>query len=224
MSDTAPPPATDALPRKSILHRPLSGGNCLGILLGIFGLIMALMIFAFYMHSRAPDRERASESRTMARTIANALGQFQADYHKPPLPSCPRLPGADCDTDTSPTHGFTDILAGKEGEATDRQNKRKADYFEGIKPAKKAIPKDTSTVWKNGIYLDETTSNYGVMDAWGSPFRIRIDTNKDAEIANPNPDQTASGRPVIPNKSAIVWSAGKDGDWTTWDDNLVSWD
>lgn len=220
MSESSPAPPTV---RTNPKGQSILPSGC-RFILWCLAVIIALAAFSFYKFGQQIHAVRKKEAMYMARAIATSIDGFKKDYNTLPLPSGPGLPGADCDTDTSPTHGFTDILAGKEGEAADRQNKRGVDYFEGIKPAKKALPKDTSTVWKNGIYLDETTNHYGVMDAWGTPFRIRIDTNKDAEIANPNPDQTAAGRPVILNNSAIVWSAGKDGDWDTWDDNPMSWD
>jgi hypothetical protein len=44
-----------------------------------------------------------------------------------------------------------------------------------------------------------------------------------AGILNPNTDEVAYGREKLSNK-VIVWSAGKDGKWETWSDNVKSWD
>ncbi len=160
----------------------------------------------------------------MSIAISNAVEQFHKDYARLPLPSGPRLPGGDCDTDTSPSHGFTAVLMGKEGETADRQNEGKVNYLEGIKPAKNAEGTPWNYVY--GLITTSTVGSYGIVDAYGNPFRIRLDTNGDRQLANPNPDQAAAeGLVILANtKGVIVWSAGKDHDWNTWDDNPRSWD
>lgn len=61
------------------------------------------------------------------------------------------------------------------------------------------------------------------MDAWGGYYRVRFDSNYDGEMLNPNEDEVGEGRMKLPNR-VIIWSAGKDGKWDTWDDNIKSWD
>ncbi len=206
----------DGPPRK---RRQLPRGCGLWIWMMVFFGLWGAFSFLYLGHESKKLKQRVSQ--IMARAIADAVEEFQSDYQRLPLPSGPRLSGGDCDTDTSPTHGFTAILAGKEGEAADRQNERTVDYFEGIKPAKKR----QGTAWNqsDGLITPAAGGTYGVVDYFGNPYRIRLDTNGDQQLANPNPDQAAQGTADLA-KRVIVWSAGKDGKLDTWDDNLMSWD
>ena len=204
----------------SIIQSPFSHKGCrllvaLVVLLGILGLI------AFFKFSQIVGGVKRKEAQVMSIAISNAVEQFYESVNGLPLPSGPHLPGGDRDTDTSPSHGFTAVLMGKEGETADRQNERNVDYAEYIKPAKQQ--KGTAWNHSNGVVTLSTGASYGIVDAYGNPFRIRLDTNGDQRLANPNPDQAAQGTAVLA-KRVIVWSAGKDGDWNTWDDNLMSWD
>ena len=220
MSEPSPAPPTARTRPKGQSFLPF---GCRLILWCVVAII-ALAALSIYKFGQQIQAVRQKEAMFMAKDIATSFDGFKKDYNTRPLPSNPAPPGGDSEADTSSAHSLINILLGKEPENGTRQNPRNTDFLESIKPAIKARPKEAPLVWKNGIYMDETTSGYGIVDIWGNPFRIRFDTNSDNQLANPNPDQTAAGRPVILNKSAIVWSAGKDGDWDTWDDNPMSWD
>jgi len=157
----------------------------------------------------------------MAVGLAIAIRDFHADNHKLPAPSGPTPQGGDRDTDSAPSHSFIAILGGKEDPSAEAQNQKLLDYIEGIKPARS--DNKTECGWRDGLISDPATGAYGVADVYGKPYRIRLDTNQDETLINPNPDQAAAGRPTLKTR-VLVWSAGKDGDWNTWDDNLMSWD
>ncbi len=159
----------------------------------------------------------------MAIATAHGIEHFREEYHTLPLPSTPGPSDSDTDTDTSSAHSLISILMAKEPECETPQNHRSIDFLEGIKAAKKALPDEAPLVWTNGLFLDEATRHYGLVDTWGTPYRIRLDTNNDKTVLNPNPDQVAEGRTAI-SKYVLVWSAGRDRDWHTWDDNPMSWD
>lgn len=55
-----------------------------------------------------------------------------------------------------------------------------------------------------------------VRDPWGHLYRIRLDTNYDNQVIDP---ETGA---AIPN-SVLVWSPGPDGIEETWEDNLKTW-
>ncbi|MGK0186803.1 MAG: hypothetical protein ACI9R3_002586 [Verrucomicrobiales bacterium] len=55
-----------------------------------------------------------------------------------------------------------------------------------------------------------------LVDPWGNPFTIIIDGNDDGAIADP-----VDGNKTL-KKTIFVYSAGSDGDFTTWDDNVIS--
>ena len=56
-------------------------------------------------------------------------------------------------------------------------------------------------------------------DTWGKPFRFRLDETGLGEIQNPDPDTGGILRGRV-----VAWSAGPDGDYETWEDNVKSWE
>ena len=218
MSEEIPPwlAERDARSRKK---RSLPKG-C-GFLMAVIATIALLGAAGFYGFSLQVWDVKQKELRIMCKTLSNAVEQFDADYSRLPLPSGPPPQGGDRDTDTSPAHGFTAVLLGQEADSSPRQNPNATNYLEGFRPAK---PKPTNdSPWQIGVITDPATGSFGMVDFSGKPFRIRLDTNDDKQVANPNPDEVAAGRPTLP-KRVIVWGAGKDGKWETWDDNPKSWE
>ena len=57
------------------------------------------------------------------------------------------------------------------------------------------------------------------VDAWGAPFKFRLDTTGSGEMVNPNPEADAALKAQV-----AVWSAGPDGDYATWEDNVAGWE
>ena len=54
-------------------------------------------------------------------------------------------------------------------------------------------------------------------DQWGNLYRVRFDTSHDNQIENPETPGT------FLRESIAVWSAGKDGKFETWADNVKTW-
>lgn len=192
-----------------------------GFLMAVIATIALLAAVCFYQFGQQREAVRRKAAQVMCVNIGNAVEQFHADYQSLPLPSGPPPQGGDRDTDTATTHGFVAMLFGQEADSSPRQNPNRTNYLEGIKPAK---PKPTDeSPWQDGVNYDPATGSFGMVDYYGKPFRIRLNTSSDQQVANPNPDEVAAGRPTLP-KRVIVWGAGKDGKWETWDDNPKSWD
>ncbi len=55
------------------------------------------------------------------------------------------------------------------------------------------------------------------LDPWGNVYRIRLDTDENNGIEDPE-----TGK-IIPAR-VLIWSAGPDGQEETWDDNVKSWE
>lgn len=69
-------------------------------------------------------------------------------------------------------------------------------------------------------YLSCKVSGYrdgALVDSQGNQLRIRIDLNLDGTIHSPE-----NNDPL--NDGVLIWSAGRDGDYSTWGDNIKSWD
>lgn len=70
--------------------------------------------------------------------------------------------------------------------------------------------------FRKGLTLDSDGGGE-LWDPWGNYFRVRYDSNFDNQIENPE-----SPGSILP-ESIVVWSAGKDGDFETWKDNVKTW-
>lgn len=197
-------------------HQKKPRGGC-WISAGIAVIFWALLLWAGSRPiSRISEGVRKKEASVMAAALAHAVSQFHADYGKlPELPGAFALQGSDVQADTSSGHILIRILAGKEPATGARQNPREVNYLEGIKPAKGLPKPGPHGDWINGLVC--MPPDFSVIDPWGLPFRVRLDTNGDGMLANPVPES-----PPLAAK-ALFWSAGKDGDWDTWDDNPRSW-
>ena len=57
------------------------------------------------------------------------------------------------------------------------------------------------------------------VDAWGRSFYFRMDLSGTGEMDNPDGDKGGTLR-----VRTLAWSAGEDGDATTWADNVKSWE
>lgn len=67
-----------------------------------------------------------------------------------------------------------------------------------------------------GGALDEASGAF--IDPWGNPFEYQVDKDQDGNIDHPD----GVNDPI--RARVIAWSAGPDGDYTTWEDNVTSWD
>lgn len=68
----------------------------------------------------------------------------------------------------------------------------------------------------NGAWFDATGAMH-LSDPWGAPYRVRADLNRDGVI----PDPAIPGATVPAHY--LIFSAGPDGDPSTWKDNVASW-
>ena len=56
-----------------------------------------------------------------------------------------------------------------------------------------------------------------LVDSWGNPFRVVVDGNGDGSVADPSVPES------VVAEEFIVYSAGPDGDFSTWGDNITTW-
>lgn len=205
--------------------RSRASGFTLIELLTVISIIAILAAASFGGYSKIVEGVRKKEAQVMAVAVANAVEQFYSDYNRLPKATS-ATEGSDSETTTEAGEGLVKVLIGKEGESDSLQNSRKIDYAEGIKPAKassktKPAMAGASDKWTNGLVFED--DNYAIVDPWGNYYKIKLDSDYDKELENPNIDQVADGVLKLP-KRVIVWSPGKDGKEETWDDNVRSWD
>ena len=69
----------------------------------------------------------------------------------------------------------------------------------------------------NGSGLVGAEKAESLLDLWGHPYRLSMDTHGDGKLADP--ERPGATLPL----SVIAWSSGEDGDFATWTDNVKSW-
>ncbi|HWB05332.1 MAG TPA: type II secretion system protein [Verrucomicrobiales bacterium] len=190
--------------------RSLRPGFTLVELLVVIAIIAALVTGAFGAFFFAIERARFADSQSMARTVANAVDQYENQYDLLPLPAS-ATQGTDCESDTTAPEGLVATLLGIDT----TQNSRKTNFLGDPKTA-------SITGGKRVGGLIRDSENVSLVDSWGTPYKVTIDLDGNGRITNPNPEEASAGNPEL-YRSVIVYSAGKDRDFGTWKDNVTSW-
>ncbi len=143
----------------------------------------------------------------VAGSIQNYFGEYDT------LPD--KGEGGDFEGDTK-AGAFIGVLADANPQDSTK-NPKHIKFLEGLKQAKRGsngLPQD-------GIDLDTDPTMPTIWDPWGQEYKVVMDTDFNGEIENPDNSDTLVKK--IRGKKAIVYSAGADGNWETWNDNAKSW-
>lgn len=79
-----------------------------------------------------------------------------------------------------------------------------------------------------GSYDHPTPDSVSLLDVWGEPYHVIVDTNFDEQVSNPEANRKSGWfssyvpPATLPTRSAI-FSSGPDKNPSTWDDNICSW-
>lgn len=206
--------------------------GCLGPLLFLLLLMGFIAAASFYQMQRFVEKAHRTNTHILAKGIADAVMEYDADqghFPRPPMTGKAKGmdTGTDTDTDTSDEEGLIRILLGREPEPGPMSPHRGINHLEYMQSAKlrstgpRQAEAQGSDRWVRGLVDDG--GRLEAVDGWGAYFRVRLDTDGDREVANPDPAGVAEGHPKLAGR-VIVWSAGKDGRWDTWEDNVKSWD
>ena len=140
-------------------------------------------------------RMKVAQARSDAGIVVSVMLKYQAEYN--------RWPGFYMDAAKSGALHLTDnvwvaAMSPSPGGNPSAYNLKRIVFFE---PGAGA--------------LDEASGAF--VDPWKRAFAYELDIDQDGSIPHPNGDGNVRGR-------AIAWSAGPDGDYTTWPDNVKSWE
>lgn len=177
-----------------------------GCIVGL-GLLACLVVAAYWGWTGMLKKASSAAAQAAGQSVVNAVGNFDADYGRLPLPPGVRS-GVDFDSETTGAAGLISVLKGVDL----TQNPKETDYLGEFKEAKTLHGERIV----DGIYR-EREDVIALFDRWGLPYRIRVDGDKDGRVNDP----AIPG--AVLHKRILVWSAGRDGDFTTWDDNVASW-
>ncbi len=130
---------------------------------------------------------RRSQARNDVMTLLTAIRAYQTEYGALPLPAILSF------EDEATQARLLRVLQGLD----DTLNPRRIVFFE----ARAATGGWWRAKYKSGIH----PKSGALIDPWGTPYRLRLDSDYDSTIDNPYVDGKAIGT------SVIAWSVGRDG-------------
>lgn len=140
--------------------------------------------------------------RAVMKGLEIAIKSYRTEYQK--------LPGVRT-TDEFPVQSRGCLVAILLAEDT-AKNPRQIRFFDPP-PFK---PNNRSGIAKNA------QGEWELRDHWGHFYRIHLDSDSDGLIPNPAKG-SRDYEPDVLTSDVIIYSAGKDGDYATWKDNVLSW-
>lgn len=167
------------------------------VVIGILGILMAMMIPGAGMIMR---KSKTATARTGAIVVQTALQRYRAEYNV--WPSFAKGRSKEHFTDDE----FMATMAPlPTKEAT--ENLKKIVFIEVSK----------------GATTEISEGKYEYRDPWGKPYQYLVnETPKDTmELGSFKQDYDG---PEEIRAKVLVWSAGPDGDYETWKDNVGSWE
>jgi prepilin-type N-terminal cleavage/methylation domain-containing protein len=191
-------------------------------------LLVVIVIIAILASLAVPVTNKVMENANKLRIKATmkdlqvAIGHYRTEYNRFPVDLTGSTGGEDIDP--IPTDGsnsiITTLMAASSGDSNSNMNRRNIKFID--------LP-----YAKNGSSFGIVDSSSGtggadlkLVDIWGMPYQILLDTNYDNRISNPdasNVDQMISSRaPQYISTSAGVHCYGPDKIVNTKDD-IVSW-
>jgi hypothetical protein len=197
MSEPSHPPS---LPPAPSARKGLSTGCIIGLVAGAVGLFCLVIVailasLAIPSFNKFQARGQALQVRMAMRDLGYAVQGYQIEYER-----LPDLAETDEQKPLKVQGLLLDILMGKNPD----QNPREIAFF--TPPAKGKM-----------VLATHAAGLVELQDEFGNVFHMHIDWNEDGSIPDPERRGAMISEPVI------VYSAGPDGDYGTWKDNVKSW-
>ena len=173
------------------------------VVIVILSILLAMMVPAAGMILK---RVKVSQARSDAQVVVATMAKYRMEYN--------RWPAVKTVADGYP--GTSEEWVGiMNPEITTGKGKRDANNFRQLRFLEMG----------KGMKIDGGKHDGGFGDPWGHasgrlPFLYAVDDDGDGLVRNPNGD---SNQTQI-RADVIAWSAGPDGDFSTWDDNVGSWE
>lgn len=220
--DELTPPTKPIMKTKHPPSRLIQAGFTLVELLVVIVIIAILASLAVPVTNKVMENANKLRIKATMKDIQVAIGHYRTEYNRFPVDLTGSTGGEDIDP--IPTDGsnsiITTLMAAGSADDTSNMNRRNIKFID--------LP-----YAKNGAsfgIIDTSGGSGGadlqLVDIWGMPYQILLDTNYDNRITNPdasNVDQLISSRaPQYISTSAGVQCYGPDKTVNTRDD-IVSW-
>ncbi len=169
------------------------------------GLVVGLLLCISLVIPQALKRVREAKALGTTYNLKNAISSYFTEYRKLPVPSKNYRPGFPVDSDPEL---MTILMPNSESLIYPSGHSPRVINFYANKPARAM----GSGRFHSGLSPDKT-----LWDPWGNLYRVQFETDGIEGIEDPS-----SPGHIVP-ETILVWSAGPDGDFATWEDNPKSW-
>lgn len=168
------------------------------VVIGILGVLMAMMIPGAGMIMK---KSKSATARTGAIVVQTALQRYRTEYNV--WPDFAKGRSKEHFTDDE----FMETMAPLPTQKPPAGNLKKIVFIE--------VSKGATTEIEEG--------KFEYRDPWGKPFQYLVnETPKDTMSLGTFKKDYKYDDEI--RAKALVWSAGPDGDYETWADNIASWD
>ncbi|MEM7699350.1 MAG: hypothetical protein AAF236_13215 [Verrucomicrobiota bacterium] len=158
-------------------------------------IVFFVLLFVPWKKLHDPAKVRAANQ---AYNLKHAISAFYTERRRYPVSRSP----IESDSDL-----MSALLGTPESETQPGISPRGIAFYAG-KQAEKS-----GDLWTEGLHPENQT----LYDPWGSLFRIALDAEAEGQIENPE----IPGSMIL--ESVLIWSAGPDQDFDTWEDNVTTW-
>lgn len=171
--------------------------------------ILILCVLSVLFFSGMPNvsaRKKSKIDTNRAYNLKNAIAAYFTEHRKFPINDSSLQKTIEIDSD----HRLMQFLIPQQRSFNEQQSPRNIQFY-----ADKTAKQTRDKKWVNGI-RESKDGSIEVFDNYGNNFRISIDLGISRKMISPD------SKEPIP-ETVLVWSAGKDGNFDTWDDNPKTW-
>ncbi len=176
------------------------------VVIVILGILLAMMLPAAGMILK---KVKVAQARADAQVVVATLSKYRMEYNHWPELSAPAevaegFPGT--------TEEWVTIMS---PEITTGAGKRDINNFRQLRFLEMGKGMRIESGKYEGGFGDPFPHSEGRY-----PFLYAIDDDGDGHVKNPNPEKSGE----LIRADVIAWSAGPDGDYRSWEDNIGSWE
>lgn len=173
------------------------------VVIVILGILLAMMVPAAGMILK---RVKVAQARSDAQVVVATMAKYRLEYNR--WPKVEEVAEGYAGTSKEWVEIMNPEITTGTSAKRDPNNFRQLRFLEMGK----------------GMKIESGEHEGGFGDPWGHPkgrlpFLYALDDNGDGMVRNPNSESNNLIRADV-----IAWSAGPDGDYSTWNDNVGSWE